>query len=387
MQLCTQTNHILFDGCSAFGIAIVYFLQGHADKAHAALASALRIARTIESEILEHMCRMVEADFAFCEGRQAAGLTALREGLALGREQRFNNFIFWIPSRMDRLCLHALENDIEADYVAFIIRSRNLKSPCDNAIVWPWVVRIVTLDHFGIEVNGQPLEFGRKEPKKLTALLKAIIAFGGKNVSQARLIDRLWGEQDGDEAQMAFDKAIQRLRKLLGENTLLARGGTISLNSALVMVDALVVQRLLASTAEPIDFNQIDKILMLYQRPFIDDEDEFDWIISMRNNLHKSFLRKLKQSARAAASCGDYEKSLRYFQCCLQWLPEEEDLYQGTLFCQIKMARFADADTTFLQLSDLFNRVARQTLSPLTLELHAALVAQSPSVLPVMRFN
>ena len=387
LRISAETNHILFNGCCAFGSAIVYFLIGQVAQAREALANALKIAREIESVILQHMCLMVEADFAFAEGRHSDAITALREGLAKGREQRYNSFIFWIPATMSRLCLHALQNRIEVDYVHFIIRSRKLQSPQIDAPEWPWRVRIETLGPFKISVDGIGLEFGRKEPKKLIALLKAIIAFGGEEVSQIQLLDTLWIDHDGDEAQMAFDKALQRLRKLLGEKTVIAKAGRVSLDRSIVWVDAFAVQRSLVSSDDATDVAQIDsakieQLLSLYRAPFLADDHELGWASPMRNKLHKAILRNLKQTAHKYLLEGDFQRALQIFERCLAWESREEVLYQGALYCQIHLARYVEAETLYQQLSDLFETRLPTNISPRSLQIHAALIARSPSLLP-----
>ena len=384
LQISAKTNHILFNGCCAFGSAIVYFLVGQTIQARDALAAALKIAREIESVILQHMCLMVEADFAFAEGRFNDAIGALREGLAKGREQRFNSFIFWIPATMSRLCLHALQNRIEVDYVHFIIRSRKLQPPQTDAAEWPWPVKIESFGTFKISVDGTVLEFGRKEPKKLIALLKAMIAFGGEEVSQIHLLDTLWSDQDGDVAQMAFDKALQRLRKLLGEKSIIAKAGRVSLDRSIVWVDAFAIQRSLVSAGDAIDAAQIDQLLSLYRAPFLADDHELGWASPMRNKLHKAVLRNFNQAAHKDLLEGDYQRALQIFQRCLALESCDEVLYQGALFCQIHLARYVEAETLYEQLVELFETRHPKKISPLSLQIHTALVARSPSLLPTM---
>ena len=75
-----------------------------------------------------------------------------------------------------------------------------------------------SLGRFEIRLYGKPIEFGRKVPRKILALLKALIALGGTAVSESALIDALWPDEEGDAAHGAYTMAIIRLRKLLGES-------------------------------------------------------------------------------------------------------------------------------------------------------------------------
>ena len=57
-------------------------------------------------------------------------------------------------------------------------------------------MKLFTLGRFAVEIEGMPLQFGGKTPRKPLAVLKTIVAFGGSEVPQARLIDALWPGDD-----------------------------------------------------------------------------------------------------------------------------------------------------------------------------------------------
>ena len=66
----------------------------------------------------------------------------------------------------------------------------------------------------------------------MLALLKAIVAFGGREVKDYLLIDALWADQEGDVARDAFRVALHRLRKLLGRSDAIdIDDGRVSLES------------------------------------------------------------------------------------------------------------------------------------------------------------
>ena len=79
---------------------------------------------------------------------------------------------------------------------------------------WPWLFEVRTLGRFEVLREGQPLAFSRKVPKKTLALLKAIIALGGRSVSEQRLLDALWPDEEGDAGARALDATVLRLRTL-----------------------------------------------------------------------------------------------------------------------------------------------------------------------------
>ena len=71
---------------------------------------------------------------------------------------------------------------------------------------WPYPIKIYTLGRFEIIRDDEPLHFSGKEQKKPLELLKALIAFGGRDVPEERLTDALWPDADGDHgAQVLRD--------------------------------------------------------------------------------------------------------------------------------------------------------------------------------------
>src|SRR5207342_3026373 len=110
----------------------------------------------------------------------------------------------------------ALNERLEAEFVQTMIRLFRLRPPADTPSNWPWPVQVYTLGRFEIRVDGEPLEYLRKAPRKTLLLLKAIIALGGRDVPEHALCDALWGDEDGDAASSALSMTLVRLRKLFG---------------------------------------------------------------------------------------------------------------------------------------------------------------------------
>jgi len=130
---------------------------------------------------------------------------------------------------------------ISPEYVRHLITVRKLIPPTDdnlNLDAWPWPVKIRTLGGFTIERDGVPLSFTGKVQRQPLALLKLVIAYGGRDVSEARLIDTLWPETEGDAARVNLRSSVHRLRKLIGADALRNEDGRLSLDPARCWVDA-----------------------------------------------------------------------------------------------------------------------------------------------------
>jgi DNA-binding SARP family transcriptional activator len=91
--------------------------------------------------------------------------------------------------------------------------------------------------------TGTPMEFrilgslevlvdGRQIPlagARQRALLAILLLHRGEVVSVDRIVDELWGERPPDTAVKTVQVYVSRLRKLLGDEVLVTRGGGYAL--------------------------------------------------------------------------------------------------------------------------------------------------------------
>ena len=96
---------------------------------------------------------------------------------------------------------------------------------------------IRTFGDFRIEDRGTQLTFNKKPPYKLLAMIKAIIALGGRSVSVFTLCDWLWPDSEGDAAVSKFNTSLHRVRKLIGPSALIQKENTLSFNNSIVDTD------------------------------------------------------------------------------------------------------------------------------------------------------
>ncbi|MBL8535424.1 MAG: hypothetical protein JNL33_16370 [Betaproteobacteria bacterium] len=147
--------------------------------------------------------------------------------------------VYWMGRGLAVLLAEALAHGIEPDVARSLIRRLDLPPPAGRTgQAWPWPVSVRTLGAFEVRRFGVTVAFGRKVPRKTLALLKALIAFGGSDVREERLIDALWPDEEGDDAHGAYTMAVVRLRRLLGDpRVLVQRGKTLSLDRTRCHVD------------------------------------------------------------------------------------------------------------------------------------------------------
>jgi hypothetical protein len=209
---------------------------GKHEEAENHLSHASGIISQTSNHYMKFLILLAKARFAFEEGNDSSGLLSLQEAFALGREGGYVETFIDHPPTMAMLCAKALEAGIEVEYVQDFVRKRNLitEKPPFHLENWPLPLKIYTLGHFAILKDGQPVQFSRKVQQKPLSVLKALIAFGGKDVREDQIMDALWPEADGDMAHQSFATNLHRLRQLLGYETILARRQTDSRRSILL---------------------------------------------------------------------------------------------------------------------------------------------------------
>ena len=171
---------------------------------------------------------------------------------------------------------------------------------------WPWPVKVYTLGRFELLVEGESPDYSRKAPKKVLSLLKAIIAFGSRDVPEQALLDALWPEEDGDAAYRSLTATLHRLRKLLGNATAIRQtGGEIALDRQCCWVDVQAFEEGLNPAA---DIDRVEHAIALYRGAFLAQEVNASWAIPARERMRAKFIQavgKLGLAPRGRESSRD----------------------------------------------------------------------------------
>lgn len=296
-------------------------LQNQRPAAEALLAEAEAICRVTGSQTVLYGILQTRAEDAARRGEPAEIGAALGRLFALMRRHGFANSSIWHNSRMARLCALALSHDIETDYVCHLIRLRGL-SPGPDAQAsarWPWPVKIYTLGRFEIMLEAGPLAFGGKTQKRPLELLKVLLAFGGRQVPESRIVELLWPDADGDAGHANFVTTLQRLRKLLGHKDLLPyRDGQLSLEPSLAWVDAWAFE----STGDG------EARLALYGGGFLAQEPDAAWATPLRERLRGLYVREVCRRAQRLGQQDAWEAVIELLERALRAEQATEEFYQ-----------------------------------------------------------
>jgi len=315
---------------------------------------------TVASDVgyLEHASMLSELSLARLALKEADSTRAhahLRPALTAAREHKLACWLQWFACWMPDLCAEALRAGIECDYVHSLIREYRWSAPSQDTDDWPWRVRVRVLGTFELEVDGKPVEFSRKTPKKVLALLKAIVALGGRNVPAQKLLDALWPDEEADAAHEALTMAVRRLRLLIGDPQVIVQTGReLSIDRDYCWVDAWAFERA-ASSGRDHSQNADARALSLYRGAFLQQDNDAPWTIAMRERLRARFIQIVERHGRGL----EQEKRLQdAIECYLRGLEADELVelfYQRLMGCYVALERPAEALSAFRRM--------RQTLS------------------------
>ncbi len=326
-------------------------LRAHRPDAAAPLLAHVRtiIDRTPIYRCYRAVIRLMEARLAEVQGQRERALATLSLALAEAHEDHARYYLRFADWSMAPLFCLALERGMDVELVRDVIRLLRLVPPPDAPDNWPWPVHIVTLGRFDVQVNGASLAFHRKLPRKTLLLLKAIIASGGRDVPDVALCEALWGDDDGDAAANALSITLVRLRKLLGTtDAVQLRAGRISLNRAMVSVDADVFERRAAGNAPA-------GALDLYTGTFLPDDEHEPWSVRMRERLRGRFIDLLSGCGAVLEARGDPASAIPHYLRGIEADPVVEAFHLGLMRCYERLGRRTEALGAFRRM--------RQTLS------------------------
>lgn len=371
LRLAKEAGVIWVEGIMLPAVARAYIVSGRHDEAAEIIKQAMQIAQDIRSKTIESAALHVEAELAMEKGNESACLHALQKTFTFDRKQGFVNNTWGRFSVMSRLCAIALEHNIEADYVISIIRRCGFIPPEDahNLDNWPWPVRVYTLGRFEILKEDKPIQFAGKTPKKPLELLKSIIAFGGRNVSQNQLIEVLWPDADGAAAQSALDTTLYRLRKLIGnEPAITSEGGVLSINSRICWLDTWAFEHLIKQA--DITPASAEKVISLYNGPFLNNDLDIPWTLSLREYLHYMFVQHIIAISQRYEAEGDIYKAIACYEKGLYIDSLAEEIYQHLMRCYDKIGQKANAISVYNRCRKALSANMGMAPSPATKEIY-----------------
>ncbi|HEY7379285.1 MAG TPA: BTAD domain-containing putative transcriptional regulator [Steroidobacteraceae bacterium] len=348
-------------------LGIVYAEQRRAAECAGAAGGLRRFVAGTTHAHFAYYADLIEAYLAWRLDDRTRCHERLRKALEGSRQDEFRFLLRMHGEFCARLLAEALSAGIETEYAAQLVRDLRVRPPSVSAPHWPWPLRIFTLGRFEVLRDGQPLEFSRKAPKKTLALLKAIIAFGGRNVREQSLLDAFWSDQEGDVAARSLTAALHRLRALLGDGDAVVQlGGMLSLDPSRVWVDVWALEAGGEATRS-------EQVLALYRGTFLAEDEGEPWSVTMRERLRTRFIHALESHARQLEEAGRFEAAIESYLRGLDADPVIEQFYQGLMRCYARLDRKSEAIAAYRRVKQILSVSLSLKPSPSTEKLYQSL--------------
>ncbi len=352
-----EAGTVLLKALAQAVLAHVHLVQGQKRNARRILPGLRRTVEQTGSPYLDCLCTLTEAWLESGQGARAAALLA--KGFSIAREHGYDTVFWWNPTVLAELTARALQLGLERDYLTGLVRRRDLvpSRPPIDVESWPWALKVYTLGRFSLVVSGRPVTFVRKAQHKPLDLLKVLIAFGGREVSEELLTSVLWPDAEGDAAHNTFDTTLHRLRKLIGsDRAIQLQDHRLTLDNRYCWVDVWAFERLLNETESVLASNyqreadrqnvlhgMFDQVVGMYQGHFLGKEAFQPWSISLRERLRSKLLRQIGQVGTYWETVRDWEYAVRCYQKGLELDDLAETFYQRLMICYDQLGRRSEA--------------------------------------------
>lgn len=251
---------------------------------------------------------------------------------------------------MAELLAHALEADIEVEYVRSVIRRRGLRAPSAALKHWPYPVKITTLGRFEVAIDDVPLTSSGKTQRKPLELLKCLCAVGAQGANQDLIEEALWPEADGEAAEQAFRTTLHRLRKLLRHDDAVRLSDRhISLDPSLVSLDHMAFERL-AQNIDRSDAMALERTITMYRGHFLQGEAA-SWLLSVRERLRARFLDLTERLGALLEERGEANEAAQTHLQALEVEPVAEVMCRRVMMTYVRLGRRTEAIGVYQRFS------------------------------------
>lgn len=293
---------------------------------------------------------LLHAHAALATGDRGEAVRRLRACLAHADNHKSMGILPWARPFLPALFALAWKEGIAREWLAAAIQEWEIPPPSRNEQDWPRSLEVVVLGGFEVKRRGMRLDFGRKPPRRLISLLKAIAINGDRGLSSDAACAWLWSDLDGDAAAASLTAALYRLRKFLGSpDAVRLVEGRLVLPPETTWIDLHAFERLARSD----DAADRTKALDLYRGTLLPDDDE-SWIATIRIRARDAFVRSVEALAGPIEEA-DADAAERLYLRGVEADPLAEGCYRGLMRCHAGRGQIAEVASVYRRL--------RQTLS------------------------
>jgi LuxR family maltose regulon positive regulatory protein len=339
-------------------------MRGDFDGARDYFRRTIELVAVLHGEEMRDMIRMVDAYEAYTRGRSSFR-DLLQSAFAAPRARQFYDSFDTHPAFGATMCALALEHGVEVEFARRIVEVQGFPPPANAGSAWPWPVHVASFGRFELRRSGTPLDPAGKAQKKPLELLKALVAFGARDVDKTRLAEALWPDSETD-ANAALDMAISRLRKLLAlPEAIRIEEGKVGLSEAHVYVDLWAFDRdVEALQATLRSVGEIDDVLVAslgqrllatYRGAFLDNEEPKRWLLAARDRWRSRFLRSLADAGRHWERRDRWGEAIELYERGIEVDTLAEELYRKLMRCHLQQGNAADAARVYRRCREMLS--------------------------------
>jgi DNA-binding SARP family transcriptional activator len=215
------------------------------------------------------------------------------------------------------------------------------------------MIRIHALGRFRVEIDGQPLAFGRKVPHKVLQLLHTLLCDRHDGLGRERLCEALWPNDAAWTASGTLATTLHRLRRLLRSHAAIeADAGRLRLDPQHCSADLWEFEQAVETSHDlPGIFNAFE----LYQGTFAAGSD-LPLLAEQRERLRRKFVRTTLQLCQLYERAGEADVAVDFYHDALEREPMAEALHRGLVACLTRAGSTTEAAAAYARYGSLFPR-------------------------------
>jgi LuxR family transcriptional regulator, maltose regulon positive regulatory protein len=165
--------------------------------------------------------------------------------------------------------------------------------------------------------------------------------------SEARVIDDLWPEAEGDAGEQALAITLSRLRKLVGAAAVRRQAGHLSLDGSQCWVDCQALQRWVLDAPLAASHATCDHIKQLYLGEFLHGEGNATWMLPLRERMHVGLIKALCRGGEVAFANQQVELAADFYELGLVIDALVEAFHAGLIRCHLRNGKLGQAMTVY----------------------------------------
>ncbi|MBF0606946.1 MAG: hypothetical protein HQL61_05260 [Magnetococcales bacterium] len=345
-----------------FRYHLIYALieGGHTEEARNIMAECRVEGKALNSTLSEYLATVLEALIGVYEQDDTFFAERFREAMRISKDSGLL-YLTSLKRSSLRLLTRALELGIEPEYVRDIIRTGGIlpDDSCIHIEGWPYRFKIYTFGGFRLLTDDNPVVFSGKVQQKPLEMLKALVLFGGREVSEQRLCDCLWPDADGDLAAGSLRTTLHRLRKLLGvDDAIESSAKFLTLNNRYVWCDTWALQDTVERLGDELRNGRLSRHLVeglfrLYRGDFLGEEQYEHCAVATREMLRMKFVNACAKVADYYERSGQWVEAVECYRSAIAADNMHEGFYRGLMRMGMKLGQRSEALAAYRQCLDV----------------------------------